>query len=165
MSEQESKAREHWQQYLWAEAEANLEIERLEIKEIDYKQYLPEDPTHPRAWIPAFVRYAKRKQVNFICPITGWKENDWYRGLGGGPFRKVGMLTMDHIIPGAAGGLTIDDNIRAVCYLANSKKGHKQITDQDLRRQILNSYRLVDMPIDLLEVVNKYGITQYKVGN
>jgi len=164
MTEQEQRAYDYWQQYHWAIPLADAEERMFPRSEMDYKQFLPADPTHARAWIPDFVRYAKRAAVNFRCPISGWLETDWYRGIGGGPFRKVGSLTMDHIVPGAAGGLTTDENIRAMSFLANSKKGHKLLTDEELSRQIHSSYRIVEMPADLLEVLNKYGITQYRLG-
>jgi hypothetical protein len=157
----------YWSKYDWARPFAEEEVrENPDILDFqkDYRQYLPLDPTHPRAYIPAHVRWAKRKSVDFRCPITGWSETDWYRGIGGGPFRRVGLLTMDHIIPGAAGGQTTDENIRAICSLANTRKGSKQITDEELRRQLSNSYKLIEMPKDLLEILNKYAITQYKVG-
>lgn len=104
----------HWSQYDWAIPMAEAEALQLPDRQKDYKQYLPSDPTHPRAYIPPHVRWAKRKQVEFICPITGWKETDWYRPIGGGPTKLIGPLTMDHIIPGALGGLTTDENIRAI---------------------------------------------------
>jgi hypothetical protein len=158
---------EYWSRYDWArpfaEEEARLNPDLLDPQH-EYRQYLPAEPSHPRAWIPPYVRWAKRKQVDFTCPITGWKETDWFRGNGGGPFRRIGTLTMDHIIPGALGGLTTDENIRAISYLANSIKGHKQVSDEDLRKRVLGSYKIVSMPEDLLMVLDKYGITSYKVG-
>ena len=158
---------QYWSKYDWArpfaEEEARQNPEIL-APERDYKQYLPLDPMHPRAWIPPHVRWAKRKEVNFICPITGWKESDWYRGNGGGPFRKIGTLTIDHIVPGAKCGLTVDENIRAISGLANSIKGSKDMTDEELRERIFGSYKSVYMPEDLLKMLDKYIITQYKVG-
>lgn len=158
---------EYWKQYDWAKPLADEELRLNPVTEPreDYKQFLPPDPSHSRAWIPPYVRYAKRSQVQFICPITGWGENDWYRGKhGNGPFKKVGILTMDHIIPGAAGGKTTDENIRAISLLANMKKGSKQVSDDKLRESILVAYELVTMPEDLLIVLIKYGITSYRVG-
>lgn len=156
----------YWQKYHWARPFAEEELKLATKTEMDYRQYLPPDPSHPRAYIPSYVRWAKRQYVGFVCPITGWRESDWFRGTTStnGPFRRVGMLTMDHIIPGAAGGLTTDENIRAICSLANSKKAHKQITDEELRDKLLTAFVKVDMPEDLLTVLEKYGITQYKVG-
>lgn len=159
----------YWSQYDWArplaeeEARTNPDIFIFDPQR-DYRQYLPTDPTHPRAFIPPHVRYAKRKQVGFTCPITGWTEKDWYRGVSGGPFRKVGPLTIDHIIPGALGGLTTDENIRAISALANSKKGHKSISDEELRAQLFRGYKIVSMPDDLEAILTKYGIMQYKIG-
>ena len=158
---------QYWSKYDWArpfaEEEARKNPEILDPQH-DYRQYLPLDPTHARAWIPPHVRWAKRKEVNFTCPITGWKETDWFRSHGGGPYRRVGTLTMDHIIPGALGGLTTDENIRAVRELANTKKGHKTISDEELRDNLFRAYKTVYMPEDLLAMLDKYVITSYKVG-
>jgi len=158
----------YWSQYNWArpfaEEEARSAPEILDPQH-EYRQYLPADPQHPRAWIPPYVRWAKRRAVDFICPITGWKETDWYKGTyGRGPYRKMGTLTMDHIVPGANGGLTTDENVRAISYLANSVKGHKEMTDEELCRRILGSYQVVFMPEELLQILNKYAIVSYKVG-
>ena len=158
---------EYWKKYDWARelADTELRLNPAPDKADDYKQYLPDNPAHPRAWIPPHVRYAKRREVGFRCPVTGWSEGDWYRGaFGNGPYKRIGILTIDHILPGAAGGMTTDENTRAISLLANMKKGAKQISEEDLRRQILQSYKLIEMPIDLLEMLNKYGISQYKVG-
>ena len=158
---------EYWKQYDWAKplAAEELRLNPITDPKEDYKQYLPDDPSHPRAWVPPQVRYAKRAAVQFRCPITGWAETDWYRGLhGNGPFKRVGILTIDHILPGAAGGKTTDENIRAISLLANMKKGSKQVSDEKLRESILAAYRLVDMPPDLFDMLKKYGITSYKVG-
>ena len=158
---------QYWSKYDWARPfaseEARLNPEILE-PEHDYKQYLPLDPTHPRAWIPPHVRWAKRKQVDFTCPITGWKESDWYRSYSGGPYRKIGTLTIDHIVPGALGGLSTDENIRAISALANSKKGHKTVSDEELREHLFKAFKTVYMPEDLLAMLNKYIVTSYKVG-
>ena len=158
----------YWSKYDWArpfaEEEAKSAPEILDPQH-EYRQYLPPDPMHPRAWIPPYVRWAKRNQVHFTCPITGWKETDWFKGINGhGPYRKVGVLTMDHIIPGASGGLTTDENVRAISYLANSLKGHKPLTDEELRKRILGAYQSVYMPEELLQILNKYAIVSYKVG-
>lgn len=157
---------EYWQKYDWARPFAEQERIVNVTVENDYRQYLPSDPSHPRAYIPAHVRWAKRYQVGFTCPITGWRESDWYRGITSltGPYRRVGVLSIDHIIPGSAGGLTTDENIRAICSLANSKKAHKQISDEELREKLLASFVKVDIPEDLLIVLEKYGITSYKIG-
>lgn len=162
----EASSNSYWKKYDWARPFAD-EDERLNPTadpSREYRQYLPLDPTHPRAWIPPYVRWAKRKQVNFQCPITGWKETDWFRGIQGGPYRRVGVLTMDHILPGAKGGLTTDENLRALSSLANTKKGHREISDEQLRLNILSAYKVVFMPEDLLKVLTEYNITQYKVG-
>jgi hypothetical protein len=159
---------QYWSKYHWAkpfaEEEARLNPDVLVPKD-DYRQYLPTDPRDPKAWIPPYVRWAKRKEVNFTCPITGWTEADWYKGVNGnGPYRKVGTLTIDHIVAGAKGGFTTDENIRAICYLANSVKGSKNMTDEELRQRILSGYRVVPMPEELLQILNKYAIVMYKVG-
>jgi len=162
----EIEVEKYWSQYHWAKPFAEEDGQRAALigPDKEYKQYFPADPMHPRAWIPPYVRWAKRKQVNFTCPITGWKETDWFRGMGGGPYRKVGTLTMDHIIPGAKGGLSVDENIRAISEIANAIKGSKDITDDQLRERIHGSFKVVFMPEDLLAMLNKYVVTSYKVG-
>ena len=168
-SEQEIRAREYWRQYEWAIPLAEAEEKTSPTRDVDYKQYLPEDPTHPRAWIPPYVRYAKRKAVEFTCPITGWHENDYYQDYQGkGPVRQVGRLTMDHHIPGAIGGLTTDENIRAICMLANTKKGSTAITDEELRDRILRSYHKLNLHEDVLhafEVLKLHNIPYYRIGD
>jgi hypothetical protein len=160
-------AEKHWAKYDWAKPFA-AEEERLNPTvdpRDDYKKYLPLDPTHARAYIPPYVRWAKRWEVNFKCPILGWAEGDYYQGINGsGPIRRVGILTMDHLVPGAAGGKTTDENIRAFSALANTKKGHSTITDEELRERLLSSYKLIEVPEDLLVVLKKYNVSQFKVG-
>lgn len=135
------------------------------VSEEDYKKYLPADPTHPRSFIPLYVRYAKRALVGFRCPITGWKETDWYRDKQGrGSFRFVGRLTIDHILAGANGGLTTDENIRAISMIANSKRGSRTVSDEELGNAILTAYERVDPPEELVDLHKKYGIIEYKVG-
>lgn len=145
--------------------DASIPISPLRGHEnIDYRPYLPPDPAHPRAYIPADIRYAKRKAQNFLCAITGWKETDWFRDKQKrGPYRQVGRLTIDHAQAGANGGLTTDENTRMVCELANTKKGRKIISDEEVRNNILAAFEIVQMPENLLAVVNEYGIVQYKV--
>lgn len=156
-----------WEKYDWAIPFASEELRLNPMKDSsdDYRKYLPLDPTHPRAWIPPYVRWAKRKEVDFKCPILGWAEGDYYQGInGGGPIRRVGVLTMDHLIPGATGGRTTDDNIRAFSALANTKKGHSTITDAELRERLLASYIKLDLPEDLMIVLKKFNISQFKIG-
>ncbi len=170
--EQERLAFEHWKMYdkyrnlpeVLKDATPPSPI-RAGRPEEEYRQYLPFDPTHPRAYIPIHVRYAKRQQVQFTCPITGWLETDWYQDKQHrGPYRFVGKLTMDHINPGALGGLTEDSNIRAISMLANTKKGAKTTSDEDLRKAILGSYEKIELPEDLVKILREYNITQFKVG-
>lgn len=168
MNEQEKFAYEYWSMYHWAIAPSTSEESLFPTVEIDYKQYLPMDPSHPRAWIPNWVRYAKRKQVDFTCPITGWKETDFFQDQQRrGPVRLVGKLTMDHILPGSLGGLTSDENIRAISELANTKKGNQPISDEELRERLHSSHMVLDLPEDqkqalLFLISNK--ITYFRMG-
>jgi hypothetical protein len=154
----------YWAKYDWAREFADLEAQADDPKK-DYRRFLPLDPTHPRAWIPQHVRWAKRKAVDFRCPITGWHELDYYQDVQKrGSIRAVGTLTMDHILPGSLGGLTTDENIRAFSELANTKKGNLTVTDEELRDRLLAVYYRVDIPADLYEQLRKYKVVQFKVG-
>lgn len=156
----------YWQSYLWAKPEADLEDSANPYPKIGYEQYLPTDPQHPRAFIPNYVRYAKRKEVGFRCVVTGWHESDYFQDVcGHGPIRLVGRLTVDHIIPGALGGLTTDDNIQMVSEFANTKKGSNQINNEELRKRLLEHHTRVELPDDVLAVLRKYNITYYRIGN
>jgi hypothetical protein len=154
MNEQEQLAYDYWSKYHWAIDPAAHEVSLFSTNELDYKKYLPLYPSHPRAWIPNWVRYAKRQSCNFTCPITGWKETDFFQDTQGrGPIRMVGKLTMDHIVPGASGGLTTDDNIRAISELANTKKGSLAVSDDELRERLHNSHQILNLESEVKEAL------------
>lgn len=156
----------YWQQYLWAKPEADAEDMLNPFPKIAYEQYLPADPQHPRAFIPNYVRYAKRKELGFKCAVTGWSETDYFQDVTGhGPIRLVGRLTADHIIPGASGGLTTDDNIQMVSEFANTKKGSKLISNEELKERLLEHHQRIELPEDVLAVLRKYNIVYYRMGN
>ncbi|VVB52890.1 Uncharacterised protein [uncultured archaeon] len=158
---------QYWEKYLWAKPFADAEDLDSLIPLVPYKQYLPSEPTHPRAFIPNYVRWAKRKELDFTCPITGWKETDFFHDIAGnGAVRMVGRLTVDHIIPGSLGGMTTDENIQMISEFANVKKGNRQITNQELREQLLSTHKKVDERYDeLLSVLRKYEVNQFRMGS
>lgn len=168
MNEQEQRAYEYWSKYHWAIDPSIGEDSLFPASEVDYKKYLPLDPTHPRAWIPNWVRYAKRLESNFTCPITGWKETDFFQDKSGrGPVRIVGKLTMDHTIPGAMGGLTTDENIRAISELANTKKGSLLVSDEELRQRLHHTHQKLDLLPEVekaLLYLMSQGITYFRMG-
>lgn len=130
-------------------------------KEDDYRIYLPKDPSHPRAFVPYDVRFAKRKDQGFRCAITGWHESDWIRDKQHqGPIRLVGILTIEHVI---AGSPTADDTIKMACGFVNGKKGDRRISYDDMREHILAVYELVEVPADLLEMLKKYQVREFKL--
>lgn len=157
---------EYWQKYHWAREFADLEDATNPTPMIPYKQYLPPDPAHPRAYIPNYVRWAKRKELNFTCPITGWKETDYFQDIPKrGPVRLVGRLTADHKLPGALGGITSDENIQMICEFANTKKGSSAITNEELTAKLLSTHQKIEEPAELFEMLRRYNITQFRVGN
>lgn len=164
------KADEYWSSYHWAKQEAfDEKMKRTEFVPpqndgYDYGNH-PIDPSHPRAYIPEYVRWAKRRDVNFKCPVTGWAETDFYQGNNScGPIYMVGVLTMDHIIPAASGGLTTNENLRAMSQLVNTLKGKTNQTDLELQTRVFGSYKLVEPPTDLKTMLIKYWITRHYTG-
>jgi len=162
VTEQEQLAYDYWAQYHWAIPYADAEDRAALATATDYKRYLPQDPTDPRAWIPTFARYAKRHQVNFTCPVTLWKETDYFQDIAGqGPIRFVGRLTVDHIVPGARGGRTTDDNTAMICEFANVKKGSDDVSYDALRQRLLSTHRKIEEPAELLDMLRKYQVTRF----
>ena len=99
-------------------------------------------PSHPKATIPEWVRFAKRKKQSFRCFVLGWRESDWMLNRQSGEIKQVGTLTVDHTIAAANGGLTTDANTKMIASVANSKKGSKPKTYEELREHLLNIYEL-----------------------
>lgn len=153
---------EYWKQYLPFKEQADAEDASNPNPPVAYRQYLPTDPSHPRAFIPNYVRYAKRQAAGFRCPITGWHETDYFQDISGtGPVRLVGRLTIDHKLPGALGGLTTDENIQVMSEFANCKKGSLAITNEDLTTKILATHKRVILPGDLYHHLKLYNITKF----
>jgi hypothetical protein len=100
------------------------------------------DPSHPKALIPEWVRFSKRKAQEFKCYILGWHESDWMRNRASGSIQQVGMLTVDHTLAAAHGGLTTDTNTKMVAEIANNKKGSKQKSYEDMREHLHTIYEL-----------------------
>lgn len=124
---------------------------------------VPADPSDPDAYVPHWVRFAKRKLVGFKCPLTDWKETDWIQPISGGKIRLVGELTLDHRLARSKNGRTTDENTRMICGLANGKKGNRNKTDEEISANLLDNWKVVEPPDDLLAMLNKYGIREYKI--
>src|SRR5579863_2685684 len=140
------------------------ELKKKKLSGENYIKYLPTEPSHHRAHVPDDVRYAKRKDQGFRCAIRGWRETDWVQDKQKrGPVRRVGVLTVDHIIPGAKGGMTTDENIKMVCEFVNAKKADKEITYEQMRDRVLGAYELVELPVELEQILIKYGVREYRV--
>lgn len=140
---------------------AEQELKKSRPPEEDYKRYLPANPSHPRAFIPYDVRFAKRKDQGFRCAITNWHETDWVRDKQHqGPIRLVGVLTVEHII---AGSITADNTIKMACGFVNAKKGSRKVSYEQMREHILNVYELVEPPADLLDMLKKYQIREFRI--
>jgi len=156
----------YWEKYHWAIPYAEAEDKTNPIPATPYRQYLPTDPSHPRAFIPNYVRWAKRYLAGFRCLITGWHETDYFQDIDGrGPIRLVGRLTADHKLPGSLGGLTTDENIQMISCFANTKKGNSGITNEELTERLLKTHKKLELPEDLKQSLQKYNITIYRVGN
>jgi hypothetical protein len=131
------------------------------LKEDSYRIYLPKEPSHPRAFVPYDVRFAKRKDQQFRCAITGWHEQDWIRDKQHqGPIRLVGVLTIEHVV---AGSPTADDTIKMACGFVNGKKGDRRVSYEKIREYALDAYELVEPPADFLEMLTKYRVREFKI--
>lgn len=163
---------DYWQLYAATKQDLDYKAEQKRKKSEDVaplrgegydpRKHHPADPSDPDAYVPAWVRFAKRKLVNFKCPVTGWRETDWIQPLNGGRTRLVGELTLDHRLARAKNGRTTDDNTRMVASLANSKKGDRDLSDEQIRANLANGYKIVEPPTDLLPMLQKYGIKEYR---
>lgn len=100
------------------------------------------DPAHPKAPVPEWVRFAKRKKQNFRCHILGWAESDWMRNKQSREIQQVGMLTVDHVLPAAHGGMTTDVNTLMVAEIANNKKGSKMKSYEEMAFFLHSVYEL-----------------------
>lgn len=100
------------------------------------------DPSHPKAIVPEWVRFAKRKNQDFRCHILGWKESDWMVNKTSREIQQVGMLTLDHTLAAAHGGLTTDANTMMVAEIANNKKGSKMKSYEEMRQFLHSIYEL-----------------------
>lgn len=162
----------YWQQYISTRQDPEYKAEQEQKKrdvvaplrgEYDPKKHSPADPSDPNAYVPAYVRFAKRKLVNFTCPITGWRETDWIQPINGGKIRLVGELTLDHKLARSRNGRTTDENTRMICGLANGKKGDRQKFDNEIRMNIVSNWRVVEPPQELLSALTKFGVREYRI--
>ena len=168
------RVQEYWKKYAFVKRDSAYQTERERKKntpgialrgdenEYDPAKHHPADPSDPDAYVPPYVRFEKRKQVNFTCPITGWKETDWVQPISGGKIRLVGELTLDHKLARSKNGRTTDENTRMVAWLANNKKSNNAKTDEEIRNNICSQYKVISVPQDLLDILTKYGLTEYR---
>jgi hypothetical protein len=56
--------------------------------------------------------------------------------------QQVGMLTLDHTLAAAHGGLTTDANTMMVAEIANNKKGSKMKSYEEMRQFLHSIYEL-----------------------
>jgi hypothetical protein len=124
------------------------------------------DPSHPRAPVPDWVRFAKREKQGFRCHILGWHELEWMFNKQSGEIQQVGMLTLDHTLAAANGGLTTDANTMMIAEIANSKKGSKMKTYDEMREFLFSIYELYVPTLDEIIAINSFrarGIKKVKL--
>ena len=124
------------------------------------------DPSHPKAPVPEWVRFAKRQKQQFRCAILGWQENDWMINKMSGIIQPVGVLTVDHVVPAAEGGLTTDANTLMVAEIANNKKGCKLKSYEQMREHLHSVYDLYEPTIEELlafKSLRQKNITKVKL--
>lgn len=66
--------------------------------------------------IPGSMRYEVLKAAKFRCQLCGISADEK-------------ALDVDHIIPRNKGGLTVQENLQALCYTCNSQKADRDRTD------------------------------------
>ena len=59
--------------------------------------------------------------------------------------------------------MTTDENIKMVCEFVNAKKADKEITYEQMRDRVLGAYELVELPVELEQILIKYGVREYRV--
>ena len=116
------------------------------------------DASHPKAPVPEWIRFAKRKKQDFRCAILGWQETDWMINKMSGNIQQVGMLTVDHVIPAAQGGLTTDANTLMVAEIANNKKGCKLKSYEQMREHLHSVYELYQMSAEELIAIESFRL-------
>ena len=124
------------------------------------------DPSHPKAPVPDWVRWAKREAQGFKCYVLGWYENDWIRNKASGDIQPVGTLTLDHTLAAANGGLTTDANTKMIAEIANLKKGSKLKTYEEMREFLHKVYELYSPTTEEIIAINSFrskGIKKVKL--
>jgi hypothetical protein len=127
---------------------------RLPDENVKWREKLEAlDPAHPKASVPDWVRWAKRKKQDFRCFILGWHENDWMLNKQSGEIQQVGILTLDHTLAAHHGGLTTDANTKMIAEIANLKKGCKLKTYDEMRQFLHTIYELyIPDPVELIAI-------------
>jgi hypothetical protein len=118
------------------------------------KKFYALDPSHPKAFIPDWVRYAKREKQNFRCHVLGWHEKDWIFNKNSGELKQVGILTVDHTLAGANGGLTTDANTIMIASFVNTKKGSKMRSYEEIREHFHSFYELYVPTQEEVQAIN-----------
>jgi len=111
------------------------------------------DPSHPKATIPEWVRWSKRKKQQFRCYVLGWHETDWMINKLTRNIQQIGVLTVDHFVAGANGGLTTDLNTTMLAEIVNNKKGSKVKTYEDMREHFYSVYeQYIPSPEEMIAI-------------
>ena len=120
------------------------------------------DPSHPKAPVPDWVRFAKREKQGFRCYILGWHETDWMLNKQSGEIQQVGTLTLDHTVAAANGGLTTDANTMMIAEIANLKKGSKQKTYEEMRTFLHMVYELYTPSFEQIIAIESFRLRGIK---
>jgi hypothetical protein len=140
-----------------AERERILSMRESVQENMHWKQKLNQlDPSHPKAPVPDWVRWAKREKQQFRCYVLGWHENDWTKNKVTGNIQPVGMLTLDHTLAAANGGLTTDANTMMIAEAVNQKKGSKSKTYEEMRQHFYLIYELYIPSTEEIIAINSF---------
>jgi hypothetical protein len=140
-----------------AERERILSLRTHEENNMVWKQKLNQlDPSHPKAPVPDWVRWAKRDKQQFRCYVLGWHETDWMRNKLSGSIQQIGILTLDHTLAAANGGLTTDANTMMIAEAVNQKKGSKVKTYEEMRAHFYSIYELYIPTVEEIIAINSF---------
>lgn len=73
--------------------------------------------------IPKFEFEEIKRSQKYKCAICGIAEGTLIPNKKGKWIKQA--LTQDHIIPRSKGGATVKENIQALCYRCNKRKGNQ----------------------------------------
>lgn len=121
------------------------------------------NPSAPHAYIPPWVKFSKRQKQDFTCPVTKLREGEWYLNTTNNTYHRVGRLTYDHVLAKSKGGLSTEENSRMLLGHINSKKRAAVFTDEQMANNFWKNHIKFTPDPELLKVLNRYNITEYKV--